>query len=212
MKQYHKIQTIYHRKPETNFKELMEGVWAMPEFEILKDITWVWTEKIDGTNIRVMWNGSQVTFGGKTDAAQIPAALVKVLEETFTADKMKTCFAEGGEICLYGEGYGNRIQDGKNYLTNGVNFILFDCWIDGFWLTRENLEDIAAKLNIGIVPIMGTGTLLAAVEFARKGYYSTIAENKAYMAEGLIMKPQVELLNRRGHRIITKIKYRDFKK
>ena len=63
MKEYHKIQTVFHRSPESNYKQLMEGVFALPEFELLKDIEWTWTEKIDGTNIRILWDGQTVRFG-----------------------------------------------------------------------------------------------------------------------------------------------------
>lgn len=223
MKEYHKIQTVYHRSPETNFKELMEGVWALPEFEYLKDLQWIWTEKIDGTNIRIIWDGITVRFGGKTDDAQMPSFLLKVLQDTFTVDKMKAVFgerivpeghvdAEPLKVCLYGEGYGAKIQKGGNYLPNRTDFILFDVRIDNWWLTRESIEDIALKLNIPIVPIIGRGTLSEAIEYVKTGYKSTIAENKDYTAEGLIMKPEIELFNRKGERIVAKIKYKDFKR
>lgn len=212
MKEYHKIQTVYHRSPESNFKNLMEGVWALPEFEYLNDMQWTWTEKIDGTNIRIMWDGQQVRYGGKTDDALIPTFLLKVLQDTFTPEKMASQFGanEGLQVCLYGEGYGAKIQKGGNYLPNRTDFILFDCWVNGWWLQRESLQEIATALGIGIVPIVGTGTLTEAVEFAKSGYKSTIAENKEYPAEGLIMKPTIELFNRKGDRVIAKIKYKDF--
>ena len=210
MKEYHKIQTVFLRSPESNFKNLMEGHWAMPEFEILKDINWIWTEKVDGTNIRILWDGKDVRFGGKTDSAHLPTFLLTVLQNRFTAERLKAVFNDATEVCLYGEGYGAKIQKGENYLPDRTDFILFDCKIDGWWLTRENLEDVANKLSIGIVPIIGTGTLSQAVEFVKEGYKSTIAHNKTFDAEGLIMKPSVELFNRQGHRIVSKIKFRDF--
>jgi len=212
MKQYHKIQTVFHRSPESNYKELMEGVWALPVFELLQNIDWVWTEKIDGTNIRIKWDGNNVSFGGKTDDAQTPVFLLNVLTQTFSQEKMAACFGETTEVCLYGEGYGAKIQKGAHYLPDTVNFILFDCKVGNLWLSRENVEDIAEKLKIDIVPVIGTGTLMEAVNFVKKGFTSTIAVNKEYIAEGLIMKPKVELLSRTGERIIAKIKYRDFKK
>jgi hypothetical protein len=97
-------------------------------------------------------------------------------------------------------------------MSNRTDFILFDCKVDTWWLTRESIEDIATKLEIQIVPIIGKGKLLDAVEFVKRGYKSTIAENKDYIAEGLIMKPSVELFNRKGERIISKIKYKDFQR
>ncbi len=45
MKKYHKIQTVYFRDPDTKFKTLLEGIWAKSEFELLKDIDWICTEK-----------------------------------------------------------------------------------------------------------------------------------------------------------------------
>ena len=89
MIQYHKIQTIFKRDPETKFKTLLLGQYSLPEFEYLKDNDWVWTEKVDGTNIRIMWDKERVTFGGKSDNAQIPAFLVTRLQEMFATDKFK---------------------------------------------------------------------------------------------------------------------------
>lgn len=212
MKEYHKIQTVYFRNPENNHKTLLEGTWAKPEFELLKDINWICTEKIDGTNIRIMWDGKQVRFGGKTDKAQIPTILIDVLQDTFTNELMKECFPDADNVCLYGEGYGKKIQKGDNYLPNRADFILFDVKIGDWWLTREANEDIAKKLNIGIVPIIGIWKLEQAIEYVKNGFKSTIADNKEYIAEGLIMKPETELFNRRGERVITKIKHKDFTK
>jgi hypothetical protein len=87
---------------------------------------------------------------------------------------------------------------------------LFDVRINGLWLQRESLEDIANKLEVNIVPLIGYMTLMDAIEFVKKGYKSTIAENKDYDAEGLVLKTQDGLLDRRGDRIITKLKKRDF--
>lgn len=50
-----------------------------------------------------------------------------------------------------------------------------------------------------------------AEDFVKAGFKSLIAENKDYIAEGLVLKAPCGLLNRRGKRIITKIKYCDYK-
>jgi hypothetical protein len=55
MKEYHKIQTIFKRDMTNKAKSLFEGRWTMPEFEYLANNTWVFTEKVDGTNIRVIF-------------------------------------------------------------------------------------------------------------------------------------------------------------
>ena len=210
MEQYQKIQTAYFRDPENNHKTLLEGTWAKPEFELLKDIDWICTEKIDGINIRIMWDGENVRFGGKTDNAQIPTILISSLQDTFTNEKMKACFPDADNVCLYGEGYGKKIQKGGNYLPDRADFILFDVKVCDWWLNRDANEDVASKLEIGVVPIMGIWKLEEAIEFVKKGFKSTIADNKEYIAEGLIMKPVTELFNGKGERVISKIKYKDF--
>lgn len=206
MKEYHKIVTVFERDPNTNFKSLIEGKWAEPEFAFLSDNEWTFTEKIDGTNIRVMWDGKTVTFGGKTDAAQIHASLITWLQQKFYAGAMEKIF--DGPICLYGEGFGAKIQKGGgNYIKAHVEFSLFDVRSGEVWLERNNVEDIAKRLEIKIVPIVGSGSLIDAIEMTRQGFNSAWGK---FPAEGLVMRPMVELLNRRGHRIITKIKTKDF--
>ncbi|MDY7003210.1 MAG: RNA ligase family protein [Cyanobacteriota bacterium] len=210
MNEYHKIQTVFLRNPDSNYKNLLLGKFAKPEFDLLKNIDWVWTEKIDGTNIRIMWDGESVKFGGRSDNAQIRASLLEVLQNKFTVDNMNAVFKEQTEVCLYGEGYGKGINKGGNYLPDSVNFILFDIKIGQWWLTRESIAEIAEMLGVKIVPIVGIGPLDRAVEFAKQGFTSRITENKQFIAEGLIMRPQQELFNRAGKRVITKIKYKDF--
>ena len=75
------------------------------------------------------------------------------------------------------------------------------------WLERKDVEAITEKLGIDIVPIVGRGTLQDAGDYAQYGYRSEIGKG---LMEGLVMRPPVELLDRRGRRIIAKIKYKDF--
>lgn len=211
MKEYHKIQTVYKRDPETKFKTLLEGQYSLPEFEYLKDNTWVFTEKVDGTNIRVMIDGEKITFGGKTDNAQIPSFLITYLNNKFMTigqrEKIKETF--DCPVCLYGEGYGAKIQKGGgNYKSDGVSFVLFDIKIGEWWLQRKDVEDVANKLGLEVVPIIGQGSLQLAIEIVRAGYKSEWGD---FSAEGLVMRPAVELKSRSGERMITKVKAKDFK-
>lgn len=214
MTEYHKIKTVFNRDPE-NMKFVLEGQWATPEFEYLADNEWVWTEKVDGTNIRVMWDGTSVTFGGKTDNAQLYMPLVQKLQETFDTSPSRKLFGEvfGVEpetsVCLYGEGYGTKIQKGGgNYRADGVDFVLFDVKVGDWWLQRKDVEDVAVKLGIKVVPIVGRGTLTEAVEMVKNGFNSQWGD---FPAEGLVCRPATELNDRAGKRIVTKIKCRDFR-
>ena len=106
--EYHKIQSLYKRDEET--KRFLLGQYSKPELEYLKNNLWEAQEKVDGTNIRIILNNDNLTYGGKTDNAQIPALLINKLNEIFTLEKLQECFhlkdEENTEVILFGEGYG----------------------------------------------------------------------------------------------------------
>ena len=205
--EYPKIQSVYLRDPTNKSKTFLVGQWAKEEFGYLSDLPWLWTEKIDGTNIRVIWEGhSDARFMGKTDKATIPGFLLSYLQCTFTTASLAACFA--GPAILYGEGYGAKIQKGGELYRPDVGFILFDVLCEDVWLTRESVEDIAGKLCIPIVPLVGVGALVPAIDLVRRGFKSVVAP--AREAEGLVMRPMFELRDREGNRIITKVKHKDF--
>lgn len=208
MKEYPKIQTVYLRDPGTNFKTLLEGEFSLPCFEYLSGNEWVFTEKVDGTNIRVMFDGERITFGGKTDDAQIPSFLVSRLQEVFLPqiETFRVKFAEG--VCLYGEGYGAKIQKGGGNYRSDQDFVLFDVKVGDWWLERPSVEEIARELKLDTVPIIGSGTLYDMVQKTKNGFHSCWGN---FEAEGIVARPLVELKSRRGDRIITKLKHRDFR-
>ena len=191
-------------------KKLLEGEFRNPTVEFLKDNIWQFTEKIDGTNIRVFWDGHEVSFAGRTDKAQIPAFLLSYLTETFKTSEAEQIFEEKfGEtpVMLFGEGYGPKIQKGHLY-RNDVSFILFDVLICDNYQSRSTVEDIAKALGIDIVPIIFEGTIQEAVDFVKKNPNSTMGTAKM---EGLVGRPKIELRDRCGNRVIVKIKWEDFK-
>lgn len=212
MTEYIKITTLWGRE-DARPHNMVIGKYAKPEFELLKDVEWTFTEKVDGTNVRVMWDGNRVMFGGKTDNAQLPTPLFYKLEELFMGQANEQKFEEifgKDPACLYGEGYGNKIQAvGSQYKPDGVSFTLFDVKIGKLWLERHNVEDIAKKLDIDCVPVAFTGTLQEASDMVAKGFKSSYGD---LTAEGLVGTPTTPLLTRRGERIITKIKHRDYEK
>jgi len=219
MQTYTKINTLYKRDPET--KNIILGDYSLPEFYYLKDLIWECTEKIDGTNIKIGFDGNNITFEGKTENANIPKHLLAKLESLFTVEALKEVFPDKFDelgniiptnVILYGEGYGKKIQSGGNYIKDDVNFILFDVKIGNWWLQYNDCKTIAEQLRIDVVPLIGHVTLQQAEDYVIKGFKSTIAENKEYQAEGLVCKPLYGLLNRGGGRIIVKIKTVDYRK
>lgn len=210
MKTYEKIETVYMRDINGT-KNLIEGSFRNETVEMLKDICWEWTEKIDGTNIRVMWDGHEVHFGGRTDKANIPAELVNRLNKYFMTDEAEEMFEQlfgDKEVIIFGEGYGRKIQAvGKDYLPNCVDFAVFDVMIGNNYQSRSVVTDIARSFGLNIVPVAGYGNLEDAIKFIKT---NPVSEIGSCNMEGIVCRPEHELRDRCGNRIIVKIKWKDF--
>ena len=208
MIEYHKIETLFERDEKT--KKLIEGKYKNQTIEFLKDLKWQFTEKIDGTNIRVLWDGHKVTFAGRTDNAQIPAPLTNRLFELFGGEVNEQMFEQKfgeTEVMLCGEGYGAKIQGCGSLYKDSQDFILFDVMIASNWQPRESVEDIANYFNLDVVPIVLEGTLQEGIDYVKTKPKSMIGKANS---EGVVGKPIVELQDRCGKRVIVKIKVHDF--
>lgn len=209
MKEYHKIETLFERDLEGT-KKLIEGKFRNECIEYIADLQWTFTEKIDGTNVRVHWDGHKVSFGGRTDNAQMPMPLMERLKELFEGNTNEELFEQKfgeTEVTFYGEGYGGKIQSGSLYKPT-QDFILFDVLIGDTWLKREDVENIAESFNLDIVPIVLKGTIAEAVKYVKTKPNSPIGIGKE--SEGLVGTPNARLTDFRGNRIIVKIKACDF--
>lgn len=208
MKEYEKMETVFVR--DNNTKKLNENIYRNETVKFLKDVDWEFTEKIDGTNIRVVWDGYRVSYFGRTDKAQIPSQLMNRLIELFGGDVNEEMFEQkfgNTPVMLIGEGYGAKIQKyGGDYRADN-DFILFDVCVNGKYLSRENVKDIANYFNIDIVPTIMIGSLQKGID-----YVKTKPKSKIGIAnmEGLVARPLIELQDRIGNRIIVKIKVCDF--
>lgn len=206
MDEYHKIDSVYKRDPDTSYKTFLVGQYTNAAFAYLARNLWRWTEKIDGTNVRVMIDKGAIQLGGRHESSQMPIPLVTRLQGMFfpLTEVLLEAFPNGA--CFYGEGYGGKIQKGGNYRPD-PSFILFDIRIGSVWLERENVEEIANKFGIDTVPDLGFGTLGEMIDEVTKGFPSKVG---SCTAEGIVARPLVELCTRSGERIITKVKHKDF--
>lgn len=240
MEEYHKIQTLFKRYQNGPKKgKMIRGEWTTPELEYLAGNQWEFTEKVDGTNIRVgldrVGDMVYIDYAGRTDRAQIPADLMQVLKNIFQvadstnislqASPVTRWMNEHGVVnsVLYGEGYGPKIQGGGNY-SDHQDFVLFDVKIGDWWLDRDGVNNVARALGLRAVPTVGTGTLQEAIEIVSTGI--TFGERGELIrwgngtlssrwgnfdAEGIVARPVVQMFDRKGQRIITKIKKVDFR-
>ena len=207
--EYPKIPEPFRREvsgPRRN--KVIPWAWTSPELEYLANAPWTFTEKVDGTNIRVVWDGHKPEFRGRTDNANLPDFLLSALESLFPEELLEQKFGNSPAI-LFGEGYGPKIQKvGAKYRKEN-SFILFDVKIGPWWLLRDNVEDVAASLGLDVVPIRYELSLAEAiVMMSEEPLVSSVAESEL-VAEGLVGTPKISLFNRKGERVITKLKGRD---
>jgi hypothetical protein len=205
--EYHKIDTLFERDKATFVVDP-----ARLKQPVLATISeWDVTEKIDGTNIRVMLSlDGEVTFGGRSNAAQIPGDLVQCLMRTFPAGLVKSVLWKDSpvEAVLYGEGYGPGIQKGGGLYRKDKAFILFDVLVGGkWWLEREDVEQIARSIGVEVVPYLGRRSLAEVVSLVSNPFPSALG---TAMAEGVVARPIQTLFDRRGERLIIKLKTKDF--
>ena len=233
---YSKIETLYERNTERREDGLKPGA-LLPELKLKNPLygaikEWVWTEKIDGTNMRVEWNPTgeadggtpiygdfggvtppgTLIIGGKTDKANINGALMSRMQSLFTAEKLREVFS-AQVVTFYGEGYGAGIQKIGTLYKPEKDFIGFDIFIHtdgifgGFWLSDEDMRQVYARLGIDVVPYVMTASLEEAAGYVANGFKSVIGNA---VAEGLVGRTVLPLFDGRGNRLITKIKTVDF--
>lgn len=198
------------RDPATKHKTFLPE-YSEPEIELLAEMKWDVSEKLDGTNIRVEWDGQIVRFGGRTEAAQLPAKLVEHLQDRFPAAKL----AAYPPCTLFGEGIGAGIQAVGGLYSLTQRFVLFDAFFRsvsnperGYWLQPDNLADLAHTLEIPHVPFLDTMTIAEASRMVAAGFASRLGDCPA---EGLVLRAPLGMLNRHGQRIITKLKTADYR-
>ena len=218
MYKYHKIETLFNR--DENFK--VTDKIRLPEFENIKN--WLITEKIDGTNIRIIYTpDDKLLIRGRTDKASIPTFLLEELQNIFTLEKVKAILDNPIEkgLCLYGEGYGAKIQKGGGNYNQYNSFRLFDVWIDGCWLEWDSVVEIAEQLGIKTVPTAGLTTIKDAISLVKPRnkelsdcrLYSGVAlteNNKVILSEGIVARAYPTMLFRRGNPIKWKLKIKDY--
>ena len=208
MIEYPKIYGPYKRFTEGELRNKLDvSRWTKPEFELVRNLPFVWTEKIDGTNIRIHWDGHKPSFAGRTDNAQLHKDLLARLVDLFPEEMFEQMFGSK-EVTLFGEGYGAGIQKGGGNYGLSKDFILFDVLIDGLWLQRDPIENVANGMGIDVVPVKYIGSPLEAIDLiSRRLILSNWIDVEM---EGIVGTIYEGLLDRRGNRIQMKVKLADF--
>jgi len=108
---------------------------------------------------------------------------------------------------IFGEGYGGKIQKGAKYRTD-KSFAMFDVAVSGKYLRSQDVLDLSYSWAIDHTPlILDDATLYDVIKKVNNGYQSQYGN---FIAEGLVAKTNLGLLDHRGNRIIVKVKDCDF--
>ncbi len=207
--EYHKIWGPYARHisgPDRG--KFIAGDWARPEFEVLQNQDWTWTEKINGTNCRITWDGHKVRFGGRTDEAALRIKALEWLGAQFPEELLEQQFHAGPAV-LYGElcGSDTGVNGSGNY-GRECRFILFDVNVCGWWLQPDTISTVATQMGLEATLIRLVGSIEEAISFvAGGGPWSSFG---TFEGEGLVGKPPLGLIGRDGDRLMVKLKGKDF--
>lgn len=206
---YPKIEALY--KLGSDFKATQE--YRNAYFKYLEDNEWLGFEKIDGTNLRLYWDGYNLSFHGRTDKTDWHPDTLAYLNSRFNKDfenKVEEIFKDK-QVIIFGELVGPKIQNKhKDWDVYVFDIVVFDKnnqpqWLD--FLTA--VEDITKQLNLKTVPLLVKGGLGRLISYVKDNRKSTVCED--FELEGLVARPAVRLSDNQGNRIITKIKYEDIK-
>lgn len=206
---YNKIETVFERDPHT---KKLTHVFRSRAVALLANMKWVCYEKIDGTNTRIIWDGYHISFGGRTNNAQIQPNVMEYLTSHFSNPETEQVFEQmfgEKEVTICGEAYGKGIQSGGNYSPE-VRFSVFDININGIWLNMDSVHEICYELGLSVVPYVADFTIDEAIAYVKEHHTTMVSGGTAYM-EGLVARPEVELQDNCGKRVIVKIKWEDFK-
>lgn len=220
MTKYPKIDTLFERGDDHKVDPTR---LRLPEFAAVR--FWMIEEKIDGTNVRISWDGAEVRFGGRTDNAQMPAPLFEHLLRAFQPYILAFAFPHitdpfiDSSVTLFGEGYGPTIQKGGGkYRLYSPSFRLFDVLYGRLWLTRRAVADVAVKLGVRKAPVVECENMVwngfeFITEQVKEGFDSLVAKEDGgtgCKVEGVVARSEPLLLDRMGRRVMWKLKTKDF--
>lgn len=208
---------------------------SSPEFGAIN--RWHVTEKIDGTNIRVLmrwlhdeWTVEFFTREG-TDQNITWGGAKEFLHKTFTQESMfrgidLEKIDKSTVVVLYGELYGHGIQKwGRKYVQSDVvDWAMFDARIidesGDWWLEREAVEGLAAKIGVKTAPVLATdattqeilGRFIIGKE-PQPQLTSRVSTSSGRLMEGIVARSVPMMMFRKTKTPIQfKLKWADFRR
>lgn len=184
---------------------------------IESNIRFTGSEKVDGTNLNIIYDGNHIQYRGHTDKTTWNPEVEEYIKSRFlTPEFEQMCEQKFGEneIQLSGELIGPKIQ-GNLYKLSEYKFILFDIYnitTDAWW-NQSTVTEIAEYLNLERVKVISSHTIKEWLEQAFYncesgcGYKSSLCDSTEI--EGVVIRPEMELCKANGERVIYKLKVKD---
>lgn len=188
--------------------EGQDEAYRSPLLAYLAESPWVYSRKVDGENIRIQWDGEQALWNGKSNAFQCSVDFTEYMNNTFLEEIFEEKFGREKVVTLFGEKMGPKTQGNELGLEKD-EVVLYDVNIDGTWLSGVNVVEIAKYFGFNVPSIyrymphgQAPTKLRELIEMCASGEFKDW--------EGIVAKPQVELRDQAGRRVIVKIKNKDY--
>jgi uncharacterized protein (DUF1778 family) len=194
----HKEDDTGYLKISNLYKE--QTILELPEVYAL--------EKIHGTSAHIKFKDGNLTFysGGETHERFVAL---------FDQNHLKTAFAAfaQGEITVYGEAYGGKMQGMRETYGDELKFVVFEVKFNDTWLTVPHAHAAATMLKLEFVDYVKIPTTMDAINAERDRDSAQAIRNgigTGKKREGVVLRPLEELVDSRGNRIIAKHKNAEF--
>lgn len=206
---YGKISAPFGRKCPTD-RLVDKTIYAKPWMTIFyeENALMYASEKIDGTNVGIKWDGDRVSFVGHTDKSTFCPRYLAYLNERFGTPQFESVLEEVfGEqsAFIFGEGVSKDYSHHYGYPDG--EFIMYDICCDGKFWNRDPVHNVSKKFGM-MCPHEELMPFMDAIEFVQSRPYSWL--DPTHRMEGLVLRPRVELFTNNGDRVICKVKVRDF--
>lgn len=183
-----------------------DEAYRSPLLAYLADSPWVYSRKIDGENIRIQWDGEQALWNGKSNAFQCSAEFTDYMNHTFLEEIFEEKFGRDKVVTIFGEKMGPKTQGNELGLKKD-ELVIFDVNVNGTWLSGVDVVEVAyyfgCRTPFAFMPHgMAPESLYHLIMMCAKGDFEDW--------EGIVAHPAVEMRDQAGHRVIVKIKNRDY--
>lgn len=169
-------------------------------------------EKIHGTSAHLSFRKVQLAaemnvFSGGEKHDRFAA----LFDRPGLVEKFMALNVEG--LVIFGEAYGGKQQGMSATYGPDLKFVVFDVRIDDMWLDVPKAAEIARTFGLEFVPYERVSTDLAVLDVHRDLPSRQAARNgitTSPPAEGIVLRPLIELTTNNGGRIICKHKRGEF--